>query len=44
MWIRKHTLIMQAMVVFAFLCFTAPGFAADPFAGAYSAHQKGQFF
>ncbi len=44
MWIRKHTFLAQVMVVFAFLCFTAPGFAADPFAGRILPTQKVTFF
>jgi hypothetical protein len=44
MWIRKHPFILQAMVVFAFLCFTAPGFAADPFAGRILPTKKVSFF
>ena len=44
MWIRKHTLLAQAMVVFAFLCFTAPCFAASPFAGRILPTKKVSFF
>ena len=44
MWIRKHRLLAEAMVVFAFICFTAPGFAADPFAGRILPTQKVTFF
>jgi len=44
MLIRKHPFVMQAMVVFAFLCFTAPGFAADPFAGRILPTKKVSFF
>lgn len=44
MWIRKHVLLSQAMVVFAFLCFTAPCFAADPFAGRILPTKKVSFF
>jgi hypothetical protein len=44
MWIRKHTLLAQAMVVFAFICFTAPCFAADPFAGRILPTKKVNFF
>ena len=44
MWIRKHRLLAEAMVVFALVCFTAPGFAADPFAGRILPTQKVSFF
>lgn len=44
MWLRKHTLLAQAMVVFAFLCFTAPCFAADPFAWRILPTKKVSFF
>ena len=44
MWIRKHVLLSQVMVVFAFLCFTAPCFAADPFAGRILPTKKVSFF
>ena len=44
MWVHKHRLLAQAMVVFAFVCFTAPGFAADPFAGRILPTQKVSFF
>ncbi len=44
MWIRKHRLLVEAMVVFAFICFTAPGFAADPFAGRILPTKKVTFF
>jgi len=44
MWIRKHRLLAEAMVVFALICFTAPGFAADPFAGRILPSQKVTFF
>jgi len=44
MWIRKHSFLAQAMVVFAFLCFTAPCFAADPFAGRILPTKKVSFF
>lgn len=44
MWIRKHTLFAQGMVVFAFFCFTAPCFAADPFAGRILPTKKVSFF
>ena len=44
MWIRKHRLLAEAMVVFALICFTAPGFAADPFAGRILPTQKVTFF
>lgn len=44
MWIRKHTLFAQVMVVFAFFCFTAPCFAADPFAGRILPTKKVSFF
>ncbi len=44
MWIRKHTFLAQAMVVFALICFTAPGFAAAPFAGRILPTQKANFF
>jgi len=44
MWVRKHTLLAQAMVVFAFLCFTAPCFAASPFAGRILPTKKVSFF
>jgi hypothetical protein len=44
MWIRKRALLSQIMVVFAFLCFTAPVFAADPFAGRILPTKKVSFF
>jgi len=44
MWIRKHRLLAEAMVVFALICFTAPAFAADPFAGRILPTQKVSFF
>ncbi len=44
MWIRKRVLLSQIMVVFAFLCFTAPVFAADPFAGRILPTKKVSFF
>lgn len=44
MWIRKHRLLAEAMVVLALICFTAPGFAADPFAGRILPTQKVTFF
>jgi len=44
MWLRKHTFLAQAMVVFAFICFTAPCFAADPFAGGFLPTKKISFF
>lgn len=44
MWIRKHRLLAEAMVVIALICFTAPGFAADPFAGRILPTQKATFF
>ena len=44
MWIRKHALLLQVMVVLAFLCFTAPGFTADPFAGRILPTKKVSFF
>ena len=44
MWVRKHRLLAEAMVVFALICFTAPGFAADPFAGRILPTQKITFF
>jgi len=44
MWIRKNRLLAEAMVVFALICFTAPGFAADPFAGRILPSQKVTFF
>ena len=44
MWLRKHTFLAQAMVVFAFFCFTAPCFAADPFAGRILPTKKVSFF
>ncbi len=44
MWIRKHRLLAEAMVVFALICFTAPGFAADPFAGRILPTKKVTFF
>jgi len=44
MWIRKHRFLAEAMVVFALICFTAPGFAADPFAGRILPSQKVTFF
>jgi hypothetical protein len=44
MWLRKHALLAQFMVVFAFLCFTAPCFAADPFAGRILPTKKVSFF
>jgi len=44
MWIRKNRLLAEAMVVFALICFTAPGFAADPFAGRILPTQKVSFF
>lgn len=44
MWLRKHALLTQAMVFFAFLCFTAPCFAADPFAGRILPTKKVSFF
>ena len=44
MWIRKRVLLSQVMVVLAFLCFTAPCFAADPFAGRILPTKKVSFF
>ena len=44
MWVRKHRLLVEAMVVFALICFTAPSFAADPFAGRILPTQKVTFF
>ncbi|EFK10354.1 conserved hypothetical protein [delta proteobacterium NaphS2] len=44
MWIRKNTLLAQVMVVFAFLCFAAPGFALDPFAGRVLPTNKVSFY
>jgi len=44
MWIRKHRLLVETMVVLALICFTAPAFAADPFAGRILPTQKVSFF
>ncbi len=44
MWIRKRSLLAQAMVVIAFLCFTAPCFAAGPFAGRILPTNKVSFY
>ncbi|MCF8084617.1 MAG: hypothetical protein K9M96_16140 [Deltaproteobacteria bacterium] len=40
----KHKVLAQVMVVFAFLCFTAPGFAGSPFAGRILPTEKVDFF
>ena len=44
MCIRCHAFTIQAMAVFAFLFFTAPGFAADPFAGRILPTKKVSFY
>ena len=44
MWVHKHPFMMQAMALFAFFCFTAPSFAADPFAGRILPTKKVSFF